>query len=111
MTDFVQAGMITTLHRLKRVNLERMETELGFYSRTNPIALILPSLYSELKESALKTIVSEIQKVKYINEVIVTLGRADEKEFISAREFLSVLPQRTTIIWNDGPGSGPFTMS
>jgi hypothetical protein len=40
------------------------------------IALVLLFLYySELKEKALKTIISEIQKVKYINQVIVTLGR------------------------------------
>jgi glucosyl-3-phosphoglycerate synthase len=103
MTDFFQAGVISTLHRLKKITLERMEMELEFYSRYNPIALILPSLYSELKENALKTIVSEIQKVKYINEVIVTLGRADEKDFASAKEFFSVLPQRTSVIWNDGP--------
>ena len=103
MTDFFQAGVISTLHRLKKIALERMEMELEFYSRYNPIALILPSLYSELKENALKTIVSEIQKVKYINEVIVTLGRADEKDFSSAKEFFSVLPQRTIVIWNDGP--------
>ncbi len=103
MTDFFQAGVISTLHRLKKVNLERMEMELEFYSRYNPIALILPSLYSELKGKALKTIVSEIQKVKYINEVIVTLGRADERDFVSAKKFFSVLPQQTTVIWNDGP--------
>jgi len=103
MSDFYQAGVITTLHRLKKINLERMEMELEFYSRYNPIALILPSLSSELKENALKTIVSEIQKVKYISEVIVTLGRANEKDFASAKEFFSVLPQRTIVIWNDGP--------
>src|SRR5512139_770994 len=103
MSDFFQPGIISTLHRLKKVNLERMEMELEFYSRYNPIALILPSLYSELKEEALKTIVSEIQKVKYINEVIVTLGRADEKEFASAKDFFSALPQRKIVIWNDGP--------
>ncbi len=103
MTDFFQAGVISTLHRLKKVNLDRMEMELEFYSRYNPIALILPSLYSELNGQALKTIVSEIQKVKYINEVIITLGRADEREFASAKEFFSVLPQRKIVIWNDGP--------
>jgi glucosyl-3-phosphoglycerate synthase len=102
MSDFYQPGVITTLHRLKKVNLERMETELEFYSRHNPIALVLPSLYSELKETALKKIVSEIQKVKYINQVVVTLGKANEKEFEHAKEFFSVLPQQTTIVWNDG---------
>jgi len=67
MSDFFQPGVITTLHRLKKGNLERMEMELDFYSRYNPIALVLPSLYSELKEKAFQIIVSEIQKVKYIN--------------------------------------------
>ncbi len=103
MSDFFQPGVITTLHRLKKVNLERMEVELEFYSRYNPIALVLPSLYSELKEKALKNIISEIKRVKYINQVIVTLGRAERQEFDHAREFFSVLPQETIIIWNDGP--------
>jgi glucosyl-3-phosphoglycerate synthase len=80
-----------------------MEVELEFYSRYNPIALVLPSLYSELKEKALKNIISEIKRVKYINQVIVTLGRAERQEFDHAREFFSVLPQETIIIWNDGP--------
>jgi glucosyl-3-phosphoglycerate synthase len=102
MSDFFQPGVITTLHRLKKVNLERMEVELEFYSRYNPIALVLPSLYSELKEKALKNIISEIKRVKYINQVIVTLGRAERQEFDHAREFFSVLPQETIIIWNDG---------
>lgn len=102
MGDFFQPGVVTTLHRLKKVNLERMEMELEFYSRYNPIALVLPSLYSELKEKALKTIVSEIKRVKYINQVIVTLGRTDREGFKQAKEFFSVLPQETIVIWNDG---------
>ncbi len=102
MSDFFQPGVITTLHRFKRENLERMEMELEFFSRYNPIALVLPSLYSELKEKALKGIISEIKRVKYINQVIVTLGRASQKEFEHAREFFSVLPQETIVIWNDG---------
>jgi len=103
MSDFFQPGVITTFHRLKRGNLDRMEMELEFYSRHRPISLVLPSLYSELKEKALKTIVSELQKVKYIHQVIVTLGKASENEFEHAKEFFSVLPQQTIVIWNDGP--------
>ncbi len=102
MGDFFQPGVITTLHRLKKGNLDRMETELEFYSKHNPIALVLPSLYSELKEKGLRTIVSEIQKVKYINQVIITLGGGNEKDFEHTKEFFSVLPQEAVIIWNDG---------
>jgi len=102
MSDFFQPGVITTFHHLKKMNLERIEMELEVYSRYNPIALVLPSLYSELKEKALKTIVSEIKRVKYINQIIVTLGRAGKEEFEHAKEFFSVLPQETIIVWNDG---------
>jgi len=102
MADFFQPGVITTLHHLKKMDLERIEMELEFYSRHNPIALVLPSLYSELKEKALKNIVSEIKKVKYINQVVITLGRAGQEEFEHAKEFFSVLPQETIIVWNDG---------
>jgi glucosyl-3-phosphoglycerate synthase len=102
MSDFFQPGVITTFHRLKKVNLERMEMELEFYSRYNQIALVLPSLYSELKDKALKNIVSEIKRVKYINQVVVTLGKAGKKEFDHTKEFFSVLPQETIIVWNDG---------
>ena len=71
MSDFFQPGVVTTLHRLKKDSLERKERELEFYARYNPVALVLPSLYSELKEKALKGILSEIKRVKYINQVIV----------------------------------------
>jgi glucosyl-3-phosphoglycerate synthase len=103
MSDFFQPGVITTLHRLKEGNLDRMEMELEFHSRHRPISLVLPSLYSELKEKALKSIVSELERVKYIHQVVVTLGKAGEKEFEHAKEFFSVLPQETIVIWNDGP--------
>ncbi len=103
MADFFQPGMITTLHRLRKGNLERMEMELEYYSKHNPIALVLPSLYSELKERALKNIVSEIKKVNYIQQVVITLGKANEKEFEHAKEFFNTLPQQTVVIWNDGP--------
>ena len=106
MSDFFQPGVITTLHHLKKMDLERIEMELELYSRYNPIALVLPSLYSELKEKALKGIVSEIKRVKYINQVIVTLGRANKEEFEHAKEFFSVLPQETIIVWNDGDRVG-----
>ena len=102
MGDFFQPGIITTFHRLKKGNLDRMEMELEFYSRHRPISLVLPSLYSELKEKALKTIISELKNVKYIHQVVVTLGKAGGKEFEHAREFFSVLTQETIIIWNDG---------
>ncbi|MBM4140289.1 MAG: glycosyl transferase [Nitrospira sp.] len=103
MADFYQTGVIATFHKLGIVNLEKIEAELTWYTQGRPIALVLPSLYSELEGDALKGIVRELKEVKYIKEIVVTLGPASEEEFRHAREFFSVLPQKTRIIWNTGP--------
>jgi len=103
MSDFYQTGVVATLHRLGRTNLEKIEAELSWYANERPIALVLPSLYSELEGEALKGIVRELQEVKYIKEIIVTLGPASEEEFRHTKEFFSILPQKVSIIWNTGP--------
>ncbi len=103
MADFHQTGIISTLHRLGPASLERIEKELLTYSQHCPIALVLPSLYSELQGPALPKIVEEIKHVPYLREVVVSLDRATEEEFRHAKKFFSVLPQKVTVIWNNGP--------
>ncbi|MEJ2683810.1 MAG: glycosyl transferase [Candidatus Sulfobium sp.] len=103
MADFYQTGVVATFHRLGRFNLEKLEAELSWYAQERPIALVLPSLYSELEGEALKGIVQELKQVKYLTEIVVALGPATEEEFRRARDFFSVLPQNTKIIWNTGP--------
>jgi glucosyl-3-phosphoglycerate synthase len=102
MPDFYQTGVVATFHRLGASSLEKIEAELTWYSQERPIALVLPSLYSELQGKALKGIIRELKKVPYIKEVVVTLGDCTRKEFEHARKFFSVLPQTTKIIWNNG---------
>lgn len=106
MSDFYQTGVVATFHRLGRINLEKIEAELSLYARERPIALVLPSIYSELEGEALKGIVRELKEVKYISEIVVTLGPATEEEFRHAKKFFSALPQKVNIIWNTGPGIG-----
>lgn len=103
MSDFHQTGMVATFHRLGQFNLEKMEEKLLEISEHRGITLVLPSLYSELQGPALKNIVAELKQVKYIREIVVTLGSANAEDFKAARKFFSVLPQKTTLIWNDGP--------
>lgn len=103
MSDFYQTGVVATFHRLGKVNLEKIESELSWYANERPIVLVLPSLYSELEGDALKGIVKEMKEVKYISEIVVTLGPATKEEFGNAKEFFSVLPQKVSIIWNTGP--------
>jgi len=102
MSDFYQTGVVPTFHRLGRLNIEKIEAELSWYSEERPVALVLPSLYSELEGDALKGIIRELKTVKYIREIVVTLGPASEEEFRHARKFFSELPQKTAIIWNNG---------
>ncbi len=101
--DFFQNGTITTLHKLCHRPIEEMEAELKGFSAERPMALILPSLYSELEGPALPKIVDELRQASYIGDIIVGLDQADEQQFDHARRFFSVLPQNVHILWNDGP--------
>ncbi|MCK9271561.1 MAG: hypothetical protein WC271_06915 [Bacteroidales bacterium] len=103
MGDFYQNGLVTTLTDMKNRPIEDLEAELLRFSSQRPMGLIIPSLYSELENEALATIVDELCKVTYLSEVIIGLDRATEKEFHHAREYFSRLPQNHRILWHDGP--------
>ena len=102
MGDFYQTESFSTLHRLNRNNVGLLEEQLLDFCETRPIALVLPCLYAELQGEALKNILEQLKEVRYLNEIVITLGRADENEFRHAREFFSVLPDNYKIIWDDG---------
>ncbi|MBI4620769.1 MAG: glycosyl transferase [Desulfobacterales bacterium] len=113
MTDFHQEGIITTLHALYEVfdreeYLMGLEQKLEEYSRHTRISLLLPCLYSEmLNPQVLDRIVDEIQKVRYLNSVVVALGgTTEESKFKEAKEYFGQLitPERDVkILWVDGP--------
>ncbi|MEW6145343.1 MAG: glycosyl transferase [Thermodesulfobacteriota bacterium] len=102
MGDFYQTESFSTLHRLNKNNVGQLEEQLLEFCETRPIALVLPCLYSELKGKALKQILKQLKEVRYLNEIVITLGRANEREFRHAQEFFSVLPDNYKIIWDDG---------
>ncbi len=104
MSDFHQTGLVTTFHRLGKTDIERMEKELEEFNRHRPIALVLPITPTELEAPAIQNIMSNLKQIKYINEIVITLGRATDKtQFLQARKFFSSLPQRNRIIWASGP--------
>lgn len=103
MGDFFQNGSITTLHHLRHRPLEELEQELVGFSAVRPMALVLPSLYSELKGPALENIVQELCQVPYLEEIVIGLDRADEGQYRHARDYFSRLPQHHRILWQDGP--------
>lgn len=103
MSDFYQTGSIATLHRLGQPNLKMLEQELFEHSEANPVALVLPCLYSELGGAALGGIVDHLKKVTYLNEIVIAIGRASALEFRRAKEYFKALPQDVRLIWIDGP--------
>jgi glucosyl-3-phosphoglycerate synthase len=103
VSDFYQVGVVATFHRLGSQNLDKLEEQLSWYSHERPIALVLPCLYSELEGDALPAIVRQLKEVKYVKEIVVGLALASPSEFQHARKFFSELPQKTTIIWQEGP--------
>ena len=103
MGAFYQNGIITTLHNLVDRSVEDLEAELLKFSERRPMALVLPSLFSELEGDALPAIIDEIAKVKYIDEIVIGLDQANEEQYRHALKFFSRLPQRHQVLWNDGP--------
>ena len=103
MGDFHQFGNVTTLHQLNTRPLEKLEDDLIEFGKKRPLGLVLPSLYSELEGPALNSIVDELAKVPYLNQIVVGLDRANESEFKKAIKFFERLPQDLDILWNDGP--------
>lgn len=103
MADFYQSGVLSTLHRLKGFDQERIENDLIRFSRTNKIALVLPSLYTELEGPALGPIVETLRDVPYLNEIVIALDRATPEQFDHAKEYFSRLPQDHHVLWMNGP--------
>lgn len=106
MSDFYQTGIITTLHQLGKPSLERLEAELLGFSKTRPIALVLPALYSEFEGPAMPGIVQELSKVKYLNEIVLALDQASEADFKRVREFMAPTPAEVKIVHNKGKRIG-----
>ncbi len=108
MADFHQGGVVTTLHRLGRTDVGRLERELVSYSDTRPIALVLPCLYSELKDVALKGIIQTLECVPYLRQVVVSVsGTQRRDEFDELRNAFAgvrtLAGEGPTLVWNGGP--------
>ncbi len=102
MADFHQSS-VTTIHDLRRLSDAQRRAQLVEWTLDTPVSLLLPSLYSELERPALADIVEELADATWIREIIIGLDRADESQFVAARDYFDALPQHFRIVWNDGP--------
>jgi glucosyl-3-phosphoglycerate synthase len=104
MGDFYQVGVVATFHRLEEADgLDRLEQELARHARTRPIALVLPALFSEFEAQALPHIIEELSRVRYLKRIVLSLDRADRRQYDIARRAFEGVPTDTVFIWHDGP--------
>lgn len=99
MADFHQTGVVTTLHRLKPDCIERLEADLEKFSRNRPIGLVLPALYSEFETPAMRQIVCELRQVRYLQRIVVVIGKASREQFMRARGFFDDFYTPVTALW------------
>ena len=76
MSDFFQNGEIATFHRLRHRDISEIEAELEEATRHRPVSLVLPYIPVELKGAGLPRIVEELPHVRYLKNIIVTIGNA-----------------------------------
>jgi len=103
MPDFYQHRLVTTLHQLAEPAFEDQQAQLIEFAKKKPITLVMPALYAEVEGPALPGILDHLEKVKFIDEVVISMNRMDAGQFKRAKEFFKRLPQKHNIIWNDGP--------
>jgi glucosyl-3-phosphoglycerate synthase len=113
MADFHQEPLITTLHGLyeafdKASYLTDLEHRLEQHAQHESMSLLLPSLHSEMQNAGvLDHILDQIRDVRYLNNIVVALGGAqDEKMFLEAKEYFGRLQteqREVRIVWIDGP--------
>ncbi len=103
MGEFSQNGVVANLHDFSTRTTDQVEKDLEKFSKTRPMELILPCLYSELEGDALPKIVNEISKTKYLNHIIIGLDKANKLQAKKAWKFFKKLKVPFSILWNDGP--------
>jgi len=106
MSDFFQNGAIATFHRLRHREVGELEAELAEAARHRPISLVLPYIPLERQGEGLPRILQELRHVRYLKNLVVTMGMTDAAEFREAKRLFSELPQKPILIWCTGPRIG-----
>jgi glucosyl-3-phosphoglycerate synthase len=108
MSDFHQTGVVSTLHRLGRPQVDRLEAALLGHSRRRPISLVLPCLISELDGPGLKGIVDILRGVGYLRQIVVSIGGTEDRSrYEEMRDMFDGVKtldgEAPTLLWNSGP--------
>lgn len=102
MADFFQNGVIGTLQKLRERPVEELESELKSIAKRRKMTLLLPALFSEFETPSMPRIIKELQGIDYLHSIVLSLDRANEKQFREAREKMKAL-HAVKVVWHDGP--------
>jgi glucosyl-3-phosphoglycerate synthase len=103
MADFFQNGSITTLQNITGQPVEALEQDLRQFAQFRSMVLLLPALFSEFETPSMPRIIAELQQVDYLAKIVLSLDRADEGQFRTAKKHMAGLPGEVKIVWHDGP--------
>jgi len=104
MPDFVQHGLITTLHDFGAIQRERLESLLEHATRNYKIGLVLPVTAADMRAAPFAHIVEQLHDANYIDQIVVVLGVAPEEEdFRQTQAAVASLGEKVRVLWTDGP--------
>jgi len=93
---------ITTLHDLN-LDKNKLMKNISDAAAERPVSVIMPMLYSEIKNDALGNIVKQLNKCTYLKEVIVPLAAKNKEEFNHVKRFFKNLTIPKLVMWCNGP--------
>lgn len=104
MADFIQQGLISTLHDLGTVDKQRLESLLVEITRQYKIGLVLPVTASDMRAVPFGIIVRELKDVNFIDQIVVTLGVAPSNDdYYETQASVAMLGDKARVLWTDGP--------
>jgi len=101
MSDFAQAGLISTLQRLNDTHLAPLTAELRVLARERTIALVLPCHGGDLTGPAFAHILGELRDADWLSEIILSTNAATGEALARAEARLRELPAPSRILRND----------
>lgn len=104
MADFIQHGLISTLHDLGTIDNQQLEELLEESTRQYKIGLILPVTAADMRAAPFANIVRQLRDVKFVDQIVVTLGIApNQDDYCEAQAIVASLGDKARILWTTGP--------
>ncbi|MBC8874590.1 MAG: glycosyl transferase [Planctomycetes bacterium] len=103
MPDFVQNGLVTTLHGFGTIELSGLEEMLVQVTRRNKIGLVLPVTAADMRAKPFREIIGHLQDTPYVDTIVVTLGVAPNVEdYQETTSIVRQLGDRAQVLWIGG---------